>query len=177
MSHGVREAVERLVQARTVREQDEAWDALRPLGASVVPHLVDAYPTATRAEARVALIYHCIRYARTSEEAYQLGLAALNDRARPVRHRACGLLAYSLRRDALPALRLAAVHQDADTAAEARAAIRAIEQRNHHLYIDRDGSGTSFWVVNPEDDQSPTAPEPRPVRVRQLIRRLLHRQT
>jgi hypothetical protein len=177
MSDGVRDAVERLVQARTVGQQDEAWDALRPLGPVVVPYLVDAYPTARRAEARTALVYHCIRYARTSEEAFQLGLLALNDRARPVRHRACGLLAYSLRHDALPALRLAAQHQDIDTATEARAAIRAIEGHDHHLYIDRSGSGRSFWVVNLEDDQSPLKPEPRPNGVRRLIRKLRHRRT
>jgi hypothetical protein len=63
--------------------------------------LEDAYPTARRGEERTTLVYHCIPYARTSDEAFQLGLTALNDRARPVRHQACGLLAYSLRRDAL----------------------------------------------------------------------------
>ena len=38
----------------------------------------------------------------------ELGLAALNDRSRQVRYRACGLLAYALRKEALPSLQSAA---------------------------------------------------------------------
>jgi hypothetical protein len=175
VSDDIRDAVERLIQARKVGEQDEAWSALRPLGSAVVPYLADAYPTARRGEARTLLVYHCIRYARTSEEAFQLGLKALDDRARPVRHWACSLLAYSLRRDALPALHRAAAHQDVNTVAEAQAAIRAIEGQDHHLYIDRGGSGRAFWVVNPEDDRGFPASDRRPSIVARLIRRLFRR--
>jgi len=98
------------------------------------------------------MVFYSVRYARIEEGAFRLGIRALNDRATLVRYRACGLLAYSLRRDALPSLRKALEHPDPKTTEDAAAAIRAIEARNHHLFRDRDGSGHVRWIVNPEDD-------------------------
>ncbi|HSQ30427.1 MAG TPA: hypothetical protein VLN49_11290 [Gemmatimonadaceae bacterium] len=129
----------------------EAWEALRPLGAAVVPYLAEAYTKAKRWRGRVALVFHAIRHARASEAAFQLGLQALGDRSHLVRYRACMVLAYALRPEALPALRVAAAHEDERTAEDARAAIDAIEHRNHHYFVDRDHSGRSYWDVNPGD--------------------------
>ena len=141
---------------------DAAALELRDFGPAVVPALAAAYETTGRWQGRAALLFHAIRYARTSDAAVALGKRALTDRATIVRYRACGLLAYSLRRDVLPDLRPLLAHADAPTRADAAAAITAIERGNHHRFIDRDGSGNSFWHVNPGDtpDEDDDAPEP-----------------
>jgi hypothetical protein len=76
---------------------------------------------------------------------------ALNDRAALVRHRACALLAYSLREDAIPYLEKLLTHKNNKTVADATAAIDSIKQKNAHFFIDRDHSGRVFWVLNPGD--------------------------
>jgi hypothetical protein len=135
-------------QMDTTRDLDieAAWVQLRSMGEGVVPYLAEYYPQARKWQCRVWLVYHAIRYARTSDDAFKLGLAARNDRARLVRYRACGLLAYSLRRDALPALRGLLQNTDPATAADATAAIDAIEHHDHHRFV-RSG----FWQVNEGD--------------------------
>lgn len=132
-------------------DAEAAWEQLRPLGAVVVPYLAEAFARARRWQGRAALLYHVIPHARTTESAFQLGLMALEDRSHVVRHRACMVLAYALDPRAIPALRLAAAHADARTAADAGAALDAIEHRNHHLFVDRSHSGRSFWKVNEGD--------------------------
>ena len=135
--------------------EESAWAQLRPLGAAVVPHLAEFYPNAKKSEGRRAIVFHAIRYARTSEAAFQLGVAGLSDRASIVRFRACGVLAYSLRRDALPYLEVLLKHQDRKTVEDARAAIDAIKRKNHHNFVDRDHTGQMFWEVN--DGDTPAA--------------------
>lgn len=130
---------------------EAAWSRLKPLGAALVPYLADFYPQARKWQGRAALVFHATRYARVSEAAFQLGLAALHDKSTVVRYRACGLCAYSLRHEALPALAALRDHKDAKTAEDARAAIDAIRRRNHHYFHDRTHSGHVFWEVNPED--------------------------
>lgn len=137
------------------RAREEAWDALRDLGDAVLPALLAAYGTFRTWQGRTALVFHAIRYARTSAVACELGLRACGDRSRLVRHRACGLLAYSLRSDALSQLEPLTRHRDARTVADARAAIDAIRSRNHHYFVDRDHSGRSFWHVNDGDTDLP----------------------
>jgi hypothetical protein len=146
----IREQVRRL-DTTSVPEEAAAWEPLRDLGAAVVPYLAEAYPTFRKWQGRRALVYHSIRYARASDEAFQLGLQALSDKATQVRYRACALLAYSQRRDALPHLAPLRDHPDHATAADARAAIDAIARGNHHYFIDRDHTGRSFWQVNAGD--------------------------
>jgi hypothetical protein len=137
----------------TTRSADEeaAWSVLRPLGREVVPLLLDAFPTFRTWQGRTALVFHAIRHARTSEEAFRIGVLACRDRSTMVRHRACGLLAYSLRPDALPHLEPLLDHRDPRTVEDARAAIDAIRSQNHHYFVDRDHSGRSFWEVNEGD--------------------------
>jgi hypothetical protein len=139
------------LNSNTVAGEEEAWSKLRHLGVEVVPYLREAYPSLSRWQGRVSLVFHSIRFARVSEEAFQLGLEALNDRATVVRYRACALLAYSLRKDALFALKRLLTHADSKTADNAAAAMNAIRRQNHHLFVDRDGSGNVSWVVNDED--------------------------
>ena len=136
-------------------DEEAAWSELRSLGERVVPYLADHFPRARRWQQRVSLVFHSIRFARTSDAAYRLGLAALDDRSTLVRYRACGLLAYAQRPDAVPALEKLLAHSDVRTVDDANAAIDALKRKNHHYFVDRTHSGRSFWVVNPEDQPAP----------------------
>lgn len=133
------------------REREDAWIELKPLGVAVVPLLAKAYSETKRREGRIGCVFHSIKFARVSEASFQLGLTALKDRATLVRYRACALLAYSLRTDAIPFLKPLLNHVDPATSADARAAIDSITNQNHHYFIDRRHSGKSFWEVNPGD--------------------------
>ena len=133
---------------------DEAWAKLRPLGFAVVPYLLDSYPKMRTWEGRCAAVYHSTRYSRISGEAFELGILALRDRSYMVRYRACGLLAYSLRKDALAALEDVSVSDDRDFVISAsQAAINAIKAQNHNLFVDRRLSGASFWHLNAGDEE------------------------
>lgn len=134
---------------------DAAWAALRPLGFAVVPYLRAAYGEFRHGEGRCALVYYATRYARIGDDALALGVAALEDRSKQVRYRACGLLAYSLRREALGPLRARLSDKYSLVSEAAAAAIQAIEAQDHNLFVDRSLSGRSFWVVNPGDEQKP----------------------
>jgi hypothetical protein len=70
-----------------------------------------------------------------------------------LRDRACGVLAYSLRKDALPVLRPLLRAADEVTREAAEGAVDAITHQNHSLYWGRDAlRGQTFWVVNRGDD-------------------------
>ena len=90
----------------------------------------------------------------------------MEDRSKTVRMHVCEVLAYSLRHGAIPSLERFLGHPVAETRVTAAAAIDAIHHHNHHFYIDRQHKGTSFWVVNPQDDPKY---KPRPWQVRQEI--------
>ena len=149
----IQAAVQKL-NTKQALDEEEAWAELRTLGIEVVPYLLRAYPSFGKWQGRVSLVYHSVKFARISEEAFQLGIQALEDRATLVRYRACSLLAYSLRRDAINPLKPLLDHSDSKTAQDARAAIAAIRRQNHHFFIDRTRSGNTFWQVN--DDDAPT---------------------
>jgi HEAT repeat protein len=156
----IRADVQRLVvSSYSPLTEDEVWDALRVWGPDVAPFLAEAYDATTETAGRAALVHHAIPYARSSDAAYRLGLHALEDRSPKVRRRACALLAYSLRDEAVPVLERALEHENGDTQDDAYAALVAIDQQNHHFYRDRDRTGHIFWIVNPEDEPPP-APEP-----------------
>jgi hypothetical protein len=116
--------------------------------------LAEFYPRCKKWQGRTSLVFHSVRYARVSEEAFQLGITALQDKATLVRYRACSLLAYALRREAIPFLSQLTHHPDRKTVADALAEIRAVESKNHHLFIDRAQSGQTFWVVNEHDREA-----------------------
>jgi hypothetical protein len=133
--------------------RETIWQQLKPLGERFLPFFKELFPLARRSEARRDIAFHSIRFARVSDSAFRIGLAAIADRSSIVRYRGCCVLAYSLRQEALPQLQALTSHADLKTVDDARAAIDAIEHRNHHLFIDRSHSGRSFWTVNPEDDK------------------------
>jgi hypothetical protein len=141
-----------LLDTTSSLDEEAAWSQLRPLGPDVVPFLRDFFPRCRSWQGRASLVFHSVRFARTSGDAFDLGVGALQDRSTVVRYRACGLVAYSLRHDALGPLKSLLGHRDPRTVADATAAIAAIEYQNHHLFVDRDGSGRTRWVVNEGDD-------------------------
>lgn len=143
----------RALEATTGPTKEEAWQALKPLGVGVCAHLLAAYPAFKKWQGRVSLVFHSVRYARVSEDAFRLGVLALKDRASLVRYRACSLLAYSQRDDAVPHLKALLTHEDVKTAQDAEAAIDAIQSHNHHFFHDRTHSGRMSWVVNEGDRQ------------------------
>ncbi len=151
MDDGTISAAVARLDTRCAADAEAAWAELRPLGVAVVPHLLAAFPTVRTWEGRTALVFHAVRHARVSEPAFQLGLLGCRDRSYMVRYRACGLLAYAQRADALPALEPLVAHRDPRTVADAAAAIDAIRSRNHHYFIDRHHTGRSFWSVNDGD--------------------------
>ncbi len=129
------------------------WGAIRELkglGVDLPQVLFEYYKESRSWRARVSCVFFAIHDARDNEDAVQLGIAALNDRSRVVRHRACSLLAYSLRGDALPYLRQLLMHHDPSTKEDARAAIDAIEHRNHNWFVDREHTGRLTWTVDKE---------------------------
>jgi hypothetical protein len=140
--------------AGALPEADAAWEKLATMGSDVVPFLAEAFPKARKWQGRVSLVFHCVRHARTSSVAFDLGLLALQDKSYMVRYRACGLLAYSLQKRAIPDLRRLLRHSDHRTVEDATAAIDAIENQNHHFFVDRSHTGRSFWEVNPGDRQT-----------------------
>jgi hypothetical protein len=138
-------------QSTSALEREDAWQQLKPFGSQVIPLFLNAYPTFKRSQARVSLLYYATGFARVSEEAFRLGVMGCADKASLVRNRACGLLAYSLRWDALPVLSELRAHVDQKTVEDATAAMDAICSRNHHYFADRSHSGRTFWEVNPGD--------------------------
>jgi hypothetical protein len=150
MDKEIMSAVEKL-DTRSESAIEDQWLVIREHGIELMPYFKRAYPQMRNAPGRRALIFYATPYARKSEDALQLGLSAMQDRSGHVRDRACGLLAYSLRNDALNFLEAAMNDERAEVRAAAQAARNAIRAQNHHLFADRTNSGSVFWVVNPDD--------------------------
>ncbi|MGI8979461.1 MAG: hypothetical protein ACR2FY_09560 [Pirellulaceae bacterium] len=127
--------------------RESAWQQLRELDEQVVPFFEEFFSRARRLEARRDIAFHCIGFARTNETAFRIGLTAIADKSSIVRYRGCCILAYSLRPEAVEPLKKLLVHSDTKTVADATAAIDAIENQNHHLFMDRSHSGRTFWKV------------------------------
>jgi hypothetical protein len=122
--------------------------ALRERAGNRLPAmLLSTYRNAPLAGPRACCVYHATRYARVSEAAVRLGLEALHDRSKIVRYRACGLLAYAQRADVLDQLRQR-LHDVPDiSTADVRAAIDALDQGDHNLFMDREHSGKVTWKL------------------------------
>ncbi|MDR1822152.1 MAG: hypothetical protein LBQ91_06930 [Oscillospiraceae bacterium] len=139
------------MKQKNSREREAAWVKLRPLEETVVSYLLAGYQTMKMYEGRNACVYFSMRYSRTSEAAFRLGILKLTDRAALVRYHACELLAYSLREEAVPHLEKLLTHKNAKTVNAAAAAIDAMKHKNHHFFIDTNHSGQVFLLVNPSD--------------------------
>jgi len=131
-------------------EQETYWEEIKKLNIDIPKYFLEAYPTFKKWQGRLHLVFSCIKYARTSESAFQLGIKALSDNATLVRYRAASVLAYSLRKDAIPYLRENLNHHDNESQKDAERAIKAIMNQNHHIFM-QDRADT--WIVNPETDE------------------------
>ena len=110
------------------------------MGDDLLVLLAEAFPQIRNSEGRASVLRYVGRFSRESEVAFRMGFAAVQDRAYAVRHYGCAILAYSLRADALPTLSSLLKHTDRRTADDARAAVDAIKNKNHHFFHDRDHS-------------------------------------
>ncbi|MBD3679670.1 MAG: hypothetical protein HUJ27_14890 [Rhodobacteraceae bacterium] len=109
--------------------------------------MLEAYGKCSRATGRDFIVSSCIAFARKSEDAKLLGLKALKDRSKFVRLSAAGLLAYSLDRNMLEALKNALPGKTDMDKKYLLSAIYAIEEQNHHFFLDPDRTGKVIWNV------------------------------
>jgi len=140
--------VERIVQAFSTSlrpEIDAAWVVADSMGDDLLALFAEAFPRIRKSEGRASIMRYVGRFSRESEVAFRMGTIAARDRAYAVRHYGCALLAYSQRPDALPILLSLLKHADRRTVEDARAAIDAIESKNHNFFKDRDHSGKILW--------------------------------
>jgi hypothetical protein len=142
------ERIETLVKAFSTSrrpEIDVAWVVADSMGDDLLTLFAEAFPRIRKSEGRASIMRYVGRFSRESEVAFRMGTVAVRDRAYAVRHYGCALLAYSLRADALPILLSLLKHADRHTVEDARAAIDAIESKNHNFFKDRDHSGKILW--------------------------------
>lgn len=117
----------------------------------MTPLYVQAFPRVTAWQGRKSILFWLLRRVRSDPAIVALAIRALDDRATLVRQEACGLLAFALAEEALPALRGLAARDNGPAGKDASAAIDAITARNHHLFVDRNHTGNAFWKVRPVD--------------------------
>jgi hypothetical protein len=114
---------------------------------SLLPLMIAACPSLKSWKARKTLLFYLLPHARQYPSLVDLALRLVNDRAGQVREEALGIVAYSLDVRALAELRRHLHHADPATRAAVLAAIDAIENQDHNLFIDRDHSGNARWLV------------------------------
>jgi len=126
-----------------------AINELRKLGNELPKLLLERYRTARKWQVRSSCVYHSIRYARSSNDAVELGVLALSDKSQKVRYRACMLLAYSLDKSVLSTLmKIECITSHDETLLDIRAVIDAIENQNSDYFVDRDHTGNVTLRVN-----------------------------
>ncbi len=124
------------------RGSDREYDAVKSLsslGERFSELLLEKYRCSRKWGERSSCVYHAIKLAISDEAAYQLGMEALRDKSKHVRYRACMLLAVAQNKKALGELR--GLLRNSASSEDAKAAIDAIENHNHHYFIDRNHSG------------------------------------
>lgn len=127
----------------------KAINELKNLGDQLPSLLLEKYKQSKKWGERASCLYHSIRYAKTVDDALKLGIVALNDKSKAVRYRACMLLAYSLKKEAFPALEQAKASMNSEeTLKDINAAIDAIEHQNSNYFVDRSHSGKITLNVN-----------------------------
>ncbi len=120
-------------------------------GEHALPMMLECLPNLRTWQARNAVVYTAIKFARRFARAKEIGLLGLADKSKRVRQTACALAAFSLDHDFIKQLIIVRESQDTETALEAGAAINAIQHQNHHLFMDRGGTGRVTWNVMGSD--------------------------
>jgi hypothetical protein len=132
---------------------DSEWAAakeLQVLGEELPRYLLDKFRNSRQWKHRCSCVYHAVRYARSNEDAVLVGREAIRDKSKMVRYRGCMLLAYAQREDTLPELKevLKGLGSGAGSD-DVRAAIDAIEHKNHNYFVDRKHSGKITLAIHP----------------------------
>ena len=140
------------LDGKTYGEVEDARERLVPLGPAILPHVADGFPRLRTWRGRLALVHTTMKFARRFDVAVELALTALLDKSVRVRSVACAMLAFSLRPEVMPALRVLLDDPDPLVAADAAAAIDAIAHGNHNLCRDRDHSGRVMWHIGGSED-------------------------
>ena len=113
----------------------------------LVPIYVQAFYKIKNWAGRMNITFWLARYARKYPDVIEMAIFGLNDRSRIVRNYCCGILAYGQSKSSIPYLNELVNHKDESTREDAVAVITAIENRNHHLWVDRENKGNTFWEV------------------------------
>ena len=118
------------LDGRTENYQLAAIEALEAMGADVPQLLLKKYRISRRWSDRASCVYHCIRYVSESEDAYALGIAALDDRSRIARKRACILLSNAQNPRTIE--KLQRLLSNPASAADAQTAIDTLANLDHN---------------------------------------------
>ena len=89
------------LDGRSSAGMQEGIEKLEALGVDIPGLMMKRYKFSRRWADRTSCVYHCIKYAKTSEDAYQIGIIALKDKSKTVRHQACILLSAAQNKDAI----------------------------------------------------------------------------
>ena len=103
---------------------------LEESGVNIPRLLMKRYKISRRWSDRASCVSHCMKYAKTDEDAYQLGIIALHDKSKIVRRKACILLSAAQRREAIVHLHdLLSNESSSDDAAAAINALASLDYR------------------------------------------------
>ncbi len=89
------------LEGRSPGNEHKAIAGLEELGVNIPRLLKKRYKLSRRWSDRALCVSHCMEYSKTNEDAYQLGIMALQDRSRTVRRRACALLLVAQNQEAI----------------------------------------------------------------------------
>jgi hypothetical protein len=89
------------LDGRTSEDMRKAIAELEALGVDIPSLMMKKYKISRRWADRALCVHHCMKYAKTHEDAYQVGIIALLDKSRSVRRRACMLLSATQKKEAI----------------------------------------------------------------------------
>jgi hypothetical protein len=112
---------------------------------NLIPQYIEAFYRIRNWPGRMHIVHYLVRYAKKHPEIIELGLYGLKDKSRIVRYYCCAILAFAGQKQHIPFLDELTDHKNINTRRDARAALDAITNSNHHLFADRDHSGRVFW--------------------------------
>jgi hypothetical protein len=118
------------LDGRSPAGMQEGIEKLEALGVDIPDLMMKRYKFSRRWADRTSCVYHCIKYAKTNKDAYQLGIIALQDKSKTVRHQACILLSVAQKKEAIE--HLEELLSDEASRDDAAAAIDVLLNLNHN---------------------------------------------
>ena len=89
------------LDGRSPAGMQEGIEKLEALGVDIPNLMMKRYKFSRRWADRTSCVFHCMQYAKTNEDAYQVGIIALQDKSKTVRHQACMLLSATQKKEAI----------------------------------------------------------------------------